>query len=300
MEELTVKCRNPDCNKTVQNCKALEHETVCEYGLLSCVYSQACGKIPRKDLGKHHEVECLHRPVDCVLQCGVTLPLGQLEHHMSRECPNTMTDCPQNCSVILRRGEIEEHYKTECPYSLVSCSFAEDSGAVCGFKCMRIELTEHQLVCYLRLVKCQNQDCPSKVSYRSLSVHAEACLYKIVECSSSCGAKVTRGDLNRHKAEVCPQQQIDCPYSRLGCEAIFLRQDLMSHLKTEAQSHSLVTVKGIERHHKEIVTLQNEVSLLRMTFREEVRQVYLELSLLRVNRQRSDSMNEEYWNAVDQ
>mmetsp|Transcript_33334 Transcript_33334/g.58473 ORF Transcript_33334/g.58473 Transcript_33334/m.58473 type:complete len:451 (+) Transcript_33334:28-1380(+) len=268
VEELCVRCRHQGCNKTVQNMRLREHETVCDYALLPCIYSASCGLIARKDLGKHLEVDCKYRPVLCFLDCGSKFAMIQLEHHIQHECPNTMAQCPQNCSLILRRAEIQEHIKNDCPHSVIACSLENDMGVRCGYECMRIELTEHQLMCDLRKVKCNNQDCPAKVIYRNFSAHAETCRYKIIDCDNGCGLRVTRGDLIRHKAEVCSKQEIICPYARLGCDAVFLRQQQKAHLEAEAQAHSIQTVNGIERQHKEIVTMQAEISTLQTSVRD--------------------------------
>lgn len=286
VEELSVRCKHSGCNKTVQNIRLKDHETVCGYALLPCIFSSCCGLIARNDLASHLDVDCKYRPIICSLDCGSKLAVIDLEHHIQYECPNSVAQCPQRCTLILRRSEVQDHIKMECPHSVVVCTHESDSGARCGYECMRIELTEHQLVCDLRKVKCPNQDCPAKVIYRSFSAHAETCKLKIIDCDNTCGSRITRGELARHKAEACDKQEIDCPYARLGCDAIFLRQHLKTHIEAEAMSHSLMTVSGIERQHKEIVTLQNEISLLRIAQREDLRKVWLELSVILANRRR--------------
>jgi hypothetical protein len=214
----------------------------------------------------------------------------QLEVHLNNECSNTVVQCPEHCPLSLRRSEVPAHLRNECPHSVIACSFENESGQRCGYECMRMELIEHQLVCNLRKVKCHNQDCQAKVTYCDYSVHANLCTFKVLDCD--CGLKVTRGDLSHHKAESCPKQQIDCPYARLGCDAVFLRQHLPTHLEAEAVSHSLSTVRGLERQHKEIVTLQNEISLLRLASRDDIRKIHQELSILRNSRRRVPSLEE--------
>lgn len=95
--ELSVPCPNDQCDSIIKKGEIEKHIKACLYTLLECPnnndpngHSGSCGKILRRDL-EHHKTEvCPYRIVECLLKCGLMLPLNYMEEHISHECPKTI------------------------------------------------------------------------------------------------------------------------------------------------------------------------------------------------------------------
>ena len=74
-----------------------KHLEVCLYQGVRCPNSDNCGKILRKDLSKHVTQDCVYRIKKCMLNCGQSLPLIEMERHLNKECPKAKIDCKNGC-----------------------------------------------------------------------------------------------------------------------------------------------------------------------------------------------------------
>jgi len=97
--ELSIACPNEMCDTIIRKGEIDKHLKVCPYTLISCPNNNAdsCGKILRKNLERHKNEECPFRIVECLLKCGLMLPLNDMEEHISHECPKTIIQCKNKC-----------------------------------------------------------------------------------------------------------------------------------------------------------------------------------------------------------
>ena len=63
-----------------------KHMNECDYSLVPCPISDACGEIERKNLSVHQQEECPFRVVSCILECGLILPLNEVDEHIKNDC----------------------------------------------------------------------------------------------------------------------------------------------------------------------------------------------------------------------
>lgn len=92
-----------------------KHLKVCLYTPLPCPNNELCGKIIRKDIERHKNEECPYRIIECLLKCGLMLPLNDMEDHISSDCPKYQINCKNQCGGVIERGEMEKHVNIDCP-----------------------------------------------------------------------------------------------------------------------------------------------------------------------------------------
>ena len=272
IQELSVKCNHPLCEKIVKKAYLKKHEAQCEMALMKCTNSPACGEIVRKNLKKHLTEICPYRPTKCTLECGSIIAYLELDDHISKMCPNALLKCPQECGASLLRREIFSHFSQACPNESVSCPFCDYFGTVCGVQCLRKDLKEHQLTCNYREVRCGNSGCKERVMYQYLQDHEDSCKYKIILCYNGCEAVFLRKELEQHK-NTCELEIVDCSYKIVGCLDRIIRKEFQQHLIKEAKNHEILMLKTYSKHNDMIKKLENQLHEFRSKTIEELNQI---------------------------
>lgn len=272
IQELSVKCRHPLCDKIVRKAFLVKHESICENALVKCSYSEYCEEIIRKDLDNHLTQFCPFRPIHCLLGCPAVLAYIELEEHISAVCPNALLNCPQECGANLQRKEIPLHFTQFCPNTSVLCPLSDYFGTVCAAQCLRKDLEEHKLTCNYRQVRCGNIGCKEKVMYQYLQDHDDLCQYKPIQCLNNCGAELLRKKLKKHKG-VCELEIIECTYKIVGCAEKLMRKKFEEHLKEVAKDHEAMMLKTYSKHAEMIKKLENEMQEFRYKTSDELSQI---------------------------
>ena len=101
---------------------------------------------------------------------------------------------------------------------------------------MRINLTDHkEKECCLRLVFCKH--CPWIETSQELNDHYLSCKDYPVPCPNSCAIdNISSQNVEGHLQE-CPEQQVVCPYSDIGCRNLSKRNLLDSHVEASKDIH---------------------------------------------------------------
>lgn len=196
--ELSVSCPNDDCDQIVRKGEIDKHLKVCLFTPLSCPnndidsdddFEGPCGMILRRDFDNHINEECPFRIVECLLKCGLTLRLNQMEEHIQNDCPKTIIPCKNKCGLQIEKCEIDRHINQDCPLEIIDCPNKGESlfEEGCQVRLKRKEMDSHKGVCSYRRVYCPNQKCTAVIIYKDLNTHDERCLYKIVDCDNKCG-----------------------------------------------------------------------------------------------------------------
>jgi hypothetical protein len=89
VNELSIACLNDECEDVIRKGEIDKHLKICNFTPVICPNNELCGKILRKDLESHKNDLCPYRIVECFLNCGLMLPLNDMEDHMKDECPKT-------------------------------------------------------------------------------------------------------------------------------------------------------------------------------------------------------------------
>mmetsp|Transcript_24174 Transcript_24174/g.37168 ORF Transcript_24174/g.37168 Transcript_24174/m.37168 type:complete len:311 (+) Transcript_24174:3485-4417(+) len=161
VNDLSVTCSNEGCSKVVKIGDIDRHLEACKYTLVDCPNSSECGLIPRKNLEDHKANECAFRLVNCIMDCGVSLPLIQVDDHIRETCVNYEIYCRNNCGKSVKRGRMDEHLGTTCPLEVIECPNKGESlfEEGCTLKLKRREMEHHKNVCSFKRVHCMNHGC---------------------------------------------------------------------------------------------------------------------------------------------
>lgn len=86
---MSINCYNEDCSEVIRKGDMDKHLKICKFTPIMCPNNQMCGLILRKDAERHIMEVCPYRVVECLLMCGLILPLNDMEDHIRDECPKT-------------------------------------------------------------------------------------------------------------------------------------------------------------------------------------------------------------------
>ncbi len=121
VNELSVGCLNDECEDVIRKGDIEKHLKVCEFTPILCPNNSVCGAVRRRDLETHKTKLCPFRIVECLLNCGLMLPLNDIEDHLKDDCPKTTIKCKNHCGGIVERGEMERHITVDCPLEMTDC-----------------------------------------------------------------------------------------------------------------------------------------------------------------------------------
>ena len=136
------------------------------------------------------------------------------------------------CDIITTVSELSSHTRDKCGFVPVACT------QNCGEVVLRKDLEQHcSAVCSKRQVKCVYCGKEDRLEV-IFGIHMDACQEYPTKCPKGCtkGADLKRKDLPQH-AKVCPLVPVDCDFREVGCDAVVLRKNLDSHLKSKTQLH---------------------------------------------------------------
>jgi len=124
--------------------------------------------------------------------------LNTINQHLEGNggCPYEDVACPNKCDKFVQRKCLNDHLENECPRRKVNCQY------------------------------CQITD---ELQYIE-GIHMERCLRLPLPCPNDCGVcEIPREDVDDHR-EVCPLEQVVCPYK---CEGFLQRHSLQNHIENE-------------------------------------------------------------------
>ena len=155
------------------------------------------------------------------------IPLKRKIDVLEVYCPNQQGGCKE----IMKLGALDAH-KNVCGFAKVTCTQR------CGKFILRKDLTQHcEDECSKRKIKCKY--CGKLDHYEVISgKHTTTCEEYPVKCPRGCtqSGEIKQKDIKKH-AEVCPLEEVQCPFSDAGCDASILRKDLSTHIEANGQQH---------------------------------------------------------------
>ena len=208
-------------------------------------YCRSCASEVKKKKGKcvYCEVTEFHR-IDSV----------KVKRELDKKicyCKNKKRGCDREGPL----GTLEEHLKS-CPYEEIKCIY-------CSKKFCRKNIESHREQCNDRPFKCPH--CGHSSTYQDVTgKHAQECREYPIQCD--CNTSLKRGDLQRHKADVCPNHEVECDID--GCNAKILRKDIEKHMKSEAVTHIQLLSQSLKQMKLEKQT-ENELKILPQSFTVE-------------------------------
>lgn len=141
--------------------------------------------------------------------------LADEEGHRKKKngCEFESICCPhQRCLASVMRRDMNQHAKLECPFRPYHCEYCNLSG-----------------------------------TYNSITgPHYKKCKKYPVKCPNNCTIEtLPREEVEKHKKEDCPLQQVPCRYKRIGCTEQVRRQDLEHHLEEKEDSHLQLAMEAV-------------------------------------------------------
>lgn len=199
----------------------------------------------------------------------------------------------EGCEWVGELGELDNHLNSKPPQDrqLEGCQFVQIPCLTCSKLMPRSNVKVHQSdMCPKRPFTCQY--CYNYDSYHEdvTANHWPVCGYYLVSCPTGCGLSMERRSLHRHVNETCTNKELECDFSRVGCNVRLPRKDMPTHLADSLTRHmSLLLLNQTE--------LQAENSQLKArcnTLEEENRQQAMDFAQLDAKYQQLVSKQENY------
>ena len=144
---------------------------------------------------------------------------GKVGEHLSMstkekgDCQYVLIKCPaSSCSKEIFRGKFKDHVDNRCDYRKFLCKH-------CGLQSTYLKIT---------------------------SGHYDLCVNFPVFCPNSCSkVQYARSKLKDHLA-MCPEQEVACPFSEMGCKEKFKRRLLQRHIESSVLEHQMEICKEVQ------------------------------------------------------
>ena len=253
ISELRTKCpleRRGCCWKgTIAETKT--HLDLCLEFAVNC--TNKCDVImKRADLINHCKSECRNREVNCK-HCNVRMKFKKLKEHY-KTCIDFPLLCPNECLKNLIRKEVELHVNDECPNTLLNCENE------CGLKLKRSEMQNHyKNECQNRKIHCIQ--CSVIILYKDIDTHNGICPEFPLLCPNECLKDLIRKEIESHIENDCPNTMIECPYKKMGCEAVMKRCEIEEHEQRSESKH----LKNV------VIYFSNETEQMKSNFKSQER-----------------------------
>ncbi|XP_066451706.1 TNF receptor-associated factor 5 isoform X2 [Eleutherodactylus coqui] len=171
-----------------------------------------------------------------------------------REVLNLMVYCRNapDCDVKVALGRFQDHLG-QCLYETIMCS---NTG--CHDKVIRKDLDNHLATqCELRDEICAY--CKKSMTSIDLQVHTRKyCPLYPVACLNNCGNTCSREKVEDHLV-VCPEAEVECPYTSYGCYVKVKRGKLKVHEETFLRDHMLYVMNRNTKLEKQMLDLKQSL-----------------------------------------
>ena len=129
--------------------------------------------------------------------------LRSLEQHCDM-CTYAEVDCPNSCGKRVQRRLLSSHLEEKCSKRNFNCAY-------CGHKSTHEDVT---------------------------TAHWPVCDRYPIACPNNCGEEdIPRCEVERHKSNECPLQEVTCKYVYAGCKTMLPRKEMDSHMETGMKEH---------------------------------------------------------------
>ena len=180
------------------------------------------------------------------------IPLKRKIDDLEVYCPNKK----EGCKEVAKLRALDAHKHT-CGFAKVICTRG------CGKLILRKNLIWHFISeCSKRKIKCKY--CGKMDHYEVISgKHMTVCEEYPVKCPRGCtqSSEIKQKDLKKH-AEICPLEEVQCPFSEAGCDASILRKDLSTHIEANGQQHLMKMMTAYNKLKEDFKQMSSRVANL--------------------------------------
>ena len=183
------------------------------------------------------KVYCIYRPKGCDWVGN----FGKVEQHLNigkenGECQFVVVECPVSveCKEYFLRKNLESHANNNCKYRQTQCMY-------CGF------INTYQNI---------------------TTSHPKQCTKFPLCCPNKCSQQMyPRNQLDTHLA-LCPEQEVDCTFSEMGCKEKIKRRVLQEHLETSLFQHQLIMCQAFKEIKKDKQEVEEQLEILKKDKKE--------------------------------
>ena len=199
---------------------------------------------------------CQEKPLNGIINKNLRRKLNELKLY----CIHTEA----GCKWIGDLAKLEQHLaigeiKGECQFIMVKCPVSE----LCNVMLARKSITDHaNNVCQYRQFRCEH--CCYQSTYLMITTeHYGQCLNYPMSCPNSCSNQThPRGQLDTHLAS-CPEQEVDCTFSEMGCKEKMKRWVLQQHLAANMLQHQVIMFQAYCSVQQDKKKLEEQVACLK-------------------------------------
>ena len=197
---------------------------------------------------------------------------GFIDKRFERQLNELKVYCiykPKGCDWIGNFGKIEQHLNIgkengECQFVVVECPVSVE----CKEYFLRKNLENHvNNTCKYRQAQCMY--CGFVSTYQNITtLHPKKCTKYPLLCPNRCSDQThPRNQLSTHLAS-CPEQEIDCTFSEMGCKQKMERQILQEHLDTNVLQHQLIMCQAFKEIKKDKQEVEEQLEVLKKDKKE--------------------------------
>ena len=197
---------------------------------------------------------------------------GFINKHFERQLNNLQVYCiykSKGCEWIGNFGKIEQHLNVgkengECQFTVVECPVSVE----CKKYILRIDLKHHvSNLCNYRQAQCMY--CEFVSTYQKITtLHITECTKYPLLCPNKCSNQTyPRNQLSTHLAS-CPEQEVDCTFSEMGCKEKMKCWALQEHLDTNLLQHQLLMCQAFKEIKKDKREVEEQLKLLKRDKKE--------------------------------
>ncbi|XP_073409510.1 TNF receptor-associated factor 5 isoform X2 [Dendrobates tinctorius] len=157
-----------------------------------------------------------------------------------------------DCDVKVSLGRFQDHLG-QCLYETITCT-----NAGCHDKVIRKDLDNHVTS------QCEQRDetcafCNKSMTSIDLQIHTQKyCPLYPVSCLNNCGKSCPREEVNDHLL-LCPEAEVECPYTSYGCYIKVKRGKLKVHEETFLRDHMLYVLNRNTKLEKQMFDLKQSL-----------------------------------------
>ena len=252
-------------------------------GILQEPYLTAC-------CGNHFCEVCIEKVKEGANKCPLcqeTPVNGMVNKNLRRKLNGLKLHCihtEAGCKWIGNLGKLEQHLangeiKGECQYVMVKCTVSEE----CKVTVTRKSIADHNKnCCEYRQFKCEH--CDYQSTYLVVTTkHFDQCPKYPVPCPNKCSKQTyPHGQLDIHLAS-CPEQEVDCTFSEMGCKEKLKRRLLQQHLEASMLQHQMVMCQAYHSLQQDKEKLEEQVACLTKDLADMIRKTDWPLYLARMS-----------------
>ena len=195
------------------------------------------------------------------------LATGFIDKRFERQLNELKVYCiyrPKGCDWVGNFGKIDHHLNIgkengECQFVTVRCPVSVE----CKENILRKYLRNHiNNICIYRRAQCVYYGVIS--TYEKITtLHIPKCTKYPLLCPNKCSDQTyPRDQMNTHLAS-CPEQEVDCTFSEMGCKEKIKRRVLQEHLDANILQHQLTMCQAFKEMKKDKQEAEEQLKLLK-------------------------------------